>query len=51
VVELLAAYKRFAKGYYRKNGQVTNEVAAVHSASMIVKKLYGRESANNFGPL
>jgi hypothetical protein len=28
VVELIADYKRFATGYYRKNGQVTNEVTA-----------------------
>ena len=51
VVELVVAYKRFAKGYYRKNGKVTNEVTAIHSASMIVKRLYGREPASEFGPL
>src|SRR5262245_57765450 len=28
VVELAADYKRFAEGYYRKNGQMTNEVNA-----------------------
>src|SRR4051812_49038666 len=51
VVQLLAAYKRFAQGYYRKNGQITNEVAAIRSASLVVKKLYGREPASDFGPL
>src|SRR5687768_6936887 len=29
VVELLAAYKRFAEGYYRKNGKQTSEVHAI----------------------
>jgi integrase len=51
VVELLAAYKRFAEGYYRKNGKVTNEVAAIVSAAKVVKSLYGREPANDFRPL
>src|SRR5690242_11899152 len=33
VVELLAAYKRFATGYYRKNGKVTTEVHAIVCAA------------------
>jgi integrase len=51
VVELIARFKRHAKGYYRKNGQVTNEVTAILSAAKIVKQLYGREVASEFGPL
>jgi integrase len=51
VVELLAAYKRHAESYYRKNGKITNEVTALLSAAKIVKQLYGREPANDFGPL
>jgi integrase len=51
IVELIAAYKRFAEGYYRKNGSVTNEVSAILSAAGVVKKLYGREPASSFGPL
>jgi hypothetical protein len=51
IVELILAYKEFAEGYYRKNGKVTNEVTAILSAVKIVKKLYGRELANEFGPL
>jgi integrase len=51
VVELIAAYKRFAESYYRKNGKVTNEVAAILSAAKIVKGLYARDPANAFGPL
>jgi len=51
IVELLAAYKRFAESYYRKNGKVTNEVTALLSAAKVVKQMYGREPANDFGPL
>jgi integrase len=51
VVELLAAYKRFAESYYRKNGKITNEVTAVVSAMKVVKALFGREFASNCGPL
>ena len=51
VVELIVAYKRFAEGYYRKNGQITNEVKAILNAAKVVNQLYGRESASAFGPL
>lgn len=50
-VELIAAYKRFADGYYRKHGKVTNEVNAILSAARFVKAMYGREPASQFGPL
>src|SRR5687767_3541621 len=49
VVELIADYKRFATGYYRKNGQGTNEVTAILSAAAFVRRAYGREPANGFG--
>jgi hypothetical protein len=51
LVELAAAYKRFAKGYYRKNGKTTNEYTTVVRAVQIVCGMYGRQPANNFGPL
>ena len=51
VVELLAAYKRFAQGYYVKNGKTTSEVNAIVSVARVVNELYGREPANEFGPL
>ncbi len=51
VVEILAAYKRFAEGYYVKNGKVTNEVTAITSAMRIVKQLYGKIDSGDFGPL
>ena len=50
-IELIVAYERFAEGYYRKDGKVTNEVTAIHSAAKFVQQLYGRESASSFGPL
>lgn len=50
-VELILAYAKFAKGYYRKNGKVTNEVTAILSAAKFLKSMYGKESASEFGPL
>ncbi len=51
MVELIASYLRFAKGYYRKNGKVTNEFTAITNALKVVKQFYGRTAANEFGPL
>jgi hypothetical protein len=51
VVELALAYRRFAEGYYRKNGKPTSEVHAIYSVGKVLKNLYGRESASDFGPL
>ncbi len=51
VMEVLIAYKRFADGYYIKNGVVTGEVAAIVSAMRIVKRLYGKLDSAEFGPL
>lgn len=50
-VELIAAYKRYAEGYYRKNGKPTREVHAILAAAKFVKDMYGREPVNDFGPL
>lgn len=43
IVELLAAYRRFAQSYYVKNGRVTNEYNAIKSMMRLVRRLYGRE--------
>jgi len=51
VVEILAAYKRFAEKYYRKNGQQTRELGCLVEAAQFVKDLYGRQPAAEFGPL
>src|SRR5262249_34744327 len=48
VVELIAAYKRHAEGYYRKNGRMTSEVGTILIAAKVLKDLYGREPVNEF---
>jgi integrase len=51
VVELIVAYKRHAEAYYRKNGKPTNEVKQILLAMKVVKQLYGKLPAAEFGPL
>jgi integrase len=51
VTELLLRYWQHAKGYYRKNGKQTSEVAAIKSALKPVRELYGSNPAGEFGPL
>jgi len=51
VVEVVNAYRRFAERYYRKNGAVTREYGCIKEALKIVRELYGRTAANEFGPL
>ncbi len=51
VSELIAAYWRFAQAYYRKDDRPTVEVAKIKAAMRPLKRLYGRSSASEFGPL
>jgi hypothetical protein len=51
ISELLARYWKHAKGYYRKDGQPTNEISALKSALRPVRELYGKKPAHEFGPL
>jgi hypothetical protein len=51
VAELLLQYWKFAKGYYRKNGEQTSEVPAIKSALRPLRELYGSQPAQEFGPL
>ena len=51
VVEVLNAYRKFAENYYRKDGRVTSEYGCIVEALKIVRELYGRKIANDFGPL
>jgi hypothetical protein len=51
IVEVLIAYKRHAEVYYVKNGEATGEVAPILSAMRIVKRLYSKLPAEEFGPL
>lgn len=51
VAEVMAAYLRFAKGYYRKAGKLTREYGLIVECCGFVKKLYARSKASDFGPL
>ena len=51
VVGMLARYKRFAVGYYKKRGESTGEWEKVESAFDPLQKLYGRTLVRDFGPL
>jgi integrase len=51
VNELAARYLRFAKGYYRKNGEVTDTLAGIKAALRYLCRQYGRSLARDFGPL
>jgi hypothetical protein len=51
VTELIAAYWRFAKTYYRKNGQPTGTCQGVRVALRILGGSYGHKRGVEFGPL
>ena len=50
VKELILAYWRFAKGYYRKNGKLSGETDNIRVALRPVRRLYGSTPASDFGP-
>lgn len=51
VAELLAAYLRFAEGYYSQDGKPTSEYTAMKDALRPVRELYSRISVREFGPI
>lgn len=51
IVEMLAAFRRFALQHYRKDGRVTGEVSNIDHSIRPLKLLYGRELVRDFGPL
>ena len=51
VVEVCAAYKRYARTYYRKNGKVTREFEMQTEALLVVCAAYGRKPASSFKSL
>lgn len=51
VVELLAAYWKFCKTYYVKNGVPTNEQDAIRLIIQDVRTLYESLPASEFGPI
>ncbi len=50
VLEVMAGYIRFARGYYRKNGKPTREFEMICETCRFIKPLYGRARAVEFGP-
>jgi integrase len=51
VVELIAAYLHYVRGYYRKpDGEPTNEVRDIVLSLRPLKALYGRQPCVGFGP-
>ncbi len=50
ITELCAAYWRFAKRWYVKNGRPTDEQACIKGALKPLKKLYGPIAVVEFGP-
>ena len=51
VVEVLLAFARYAKRYYRRtDGTMSNEINAYRQALRVVKTLYGTLPAIEFGP-
>jgi integrase len=50
VVEVLAAFWRHCKSYYVKNGKCTNEVDAFKLIIRDIRRLYGDQAAEQFGP-
>ncbi len=51
VSEVLNAYRKFAEGYYRRDGKHTSEYSLIVDALKVVRELYGRKNADEFGPL
>lgn len=50
VIEVVARYWQFATGYYSKNGQPNTEAANIKVALRYLRRLYGHDSADAFGP-
>jgi hypothetical protein len=48
VVEVMAAYMRHARGYYRKVGRLTSEYAGIICSIRLLKELYGHHPVGDF---
>ena len=51
ITELVAAYWKFATGYYVKNGKPTGELSNLKDSLSPVVRLYGTTLVGEFGPL
>jgi integrase len=50
IIELIAAYWRFAENYYVKDGSPTDHLHLVRRALGLLRQLYGHQRAISFGP-
>jgi hypothetical protein len=50
VDELILLYFQFAKGYYVKDGQPTNEIVAIRAALRRLRGMHGSTRVSEFGP-
>ena len=50
VTELVAAYWKFVKGHYTKDGKPTSEVDTIKQALRFLRRPYGSTSAREFSP-
>jgi len=50
VLEVIRAYRRFARTYYVKHGKPTSEITSLDDALKPLAKLYGRTAAADLGP-
>lgn len=51
VNEVILAYLRHAETYYVKEGEPTTQIVRIKAALKIVRELYGRTRAEDFGPV
>lgn len=51
VIEVIAAYLKYARDYYRKEGKVTREYGLIVDSCKFVRALYAEVPAIDFGPL
>ncbi len=51
IVEIIAAYLRHSDQYYRKHGRPTREAGCIRDAAKVLRRLYGRTDADEFGPV
>ncbi len=51
IIELCVAYWRYAQEYYVKDGEPTGHLDSVRQALRVLKRLYARTPAEEFGPL
>jgi integrase len=49
--ELMSAYLKYAREYYRKDGKPTGEIAPLKTAIKAVRVLYGHCDVSEFGPI